>query len=141
MILYRFFLKLVQSLYSRIPLSRRMLLHMDARTHWEKLYSTKARDKMSWYRPHLFPLDPGQDHAEISFASRNAARNPSSRLQLFRTRAAINRARSLRVLHRAPDFWRLPWPLFIFMFFDCSRRWQQDDFSINCSAFSPELLC
>src|SRR5258708_40212590 len=26
------------------------------------------------------------------------------------------------------------------MFFDRSRRWQQDDFPI-CSAFSPELLC
>ena len=26
---------------------------MDARTHWEKIYSTKAPDQVSWYRPHL----------------------------------------------------------------------------------------
>ena len=49
--------------------------------------------------------------------------------------------RSLGMLHRAPDFRWLPWPLFIFLFFDRSRRWQQDDFAINRSAFSPELLC
>lgn len=26
---------------------------MDARTHWEKIYSTKAPDQVSWYRRHL----------------------------------------------------------------------------------------
>jgi hypothetical protein len=31
--------------------------------------------------------------------------------------------RSLGMLRRAPDFRWLPWPLFIFLFFDRSRRW------------------
>ena len=26
---------------------------MDPRTHWEKIYTTKAPDQASWYRPHL----------------------------------------------------------------------------------------
>lgn len=26
---------------------------MDAKTHWEKIYTTKAPDHVSWYRPHL----------------------------------------------------------------------------------------
>ena len=26
---------------------------MDAKTHWEKVYTTKAPDQLSWYRPHL----------------------------------------------------------------------------------------
>ena len=26
---------------------------MDVRTHWEKIYTTKARHQVSWYRPHL----------------------------------------------------------------------------------------
>jgi len=26
---------------------------MDAKTHWEKIYSTKAPETVSWYRPHL----------------------------------------------------------------------------------------
>ena len=26
---------------------------MDTKTHWEKVYSTKAPDAVSWYRPHL----------------------------------------------------------------------------------------
>ena len=26
---------------------------MDVRTHWEKIYTTKASDQVSWYRPHL----------------------------------------------------------------------------------------
>ncbi len=26
---------------------------MDAKTHWEKIYTTKAPDQVSWYRPHL----------------------------------------------------------------------------------------
>jgi 2-polyprenyl-3-methyl-5-hydroxy-6-metoxy-1,4-benzoquinol methylase len=26
---------------------------MDAKTHWEKVYATKAPDAVSWYRPHL----------------------------------------------------------------------------------------
>src|SRR5579863_6295146 len=26
---------------------------MDIKTHWEKVYSTKAPDQVSWYRPHL----------------------------------------------------------------------------------------
>lgn len=28
-------------------------MDMDVRTHWEKIYSTKAPDQVSWYRPHL----------------------------------------------------------------------------------------
>jgi 2-polyprenyl-3-methyl-5-hydroxy-6-metoxy-1,4-benzoquinol methylase len=28
-------------------------MNMDVRTHWEKIYSTKASDQVSWYRPHL----------------------------------------------------------------------------------------
>ena len=26
---------------------------MDAKTHWENIYTTKAPDQVSWYRPHL----------------------------------------------------------------------------------------
>src|SRR6266851_3530028 len=26
---------------------------MDTKTHWEKVYTTKAPDAVSWYRPHL----------------------------------------------------------------------------------------
>jgi len=26
---------------------------MDAKTHWEKVYSTKAPEALSWYRAHL----------------------------------------------------------------------------------------
>ena len=26
---------------------------MDAQTHWENIYGTKAADAVSWYRPHL----------------------------------------------------------------------------------------
>jgi len=26
---------------------------MDLKTHWEKIYTTKAPDQVSWYRPHL----------------------------------------------------------------------------------------
>ncbi|MCU1297866.1 MAG: SAM-dependent methyltransferase [Acidobacteriaceae bacterium] len=26
---------------------------MDVKTHWEKVYQTKAPDSVSWYRPHL----------------------------------------------------------------------------------------
>lgn len=26
---------------------------MDARNHWEKIYTEKAPDAVSWYRPHL----------------------------------------------------------------------------------------
>ena len=26
---------------------------MDAKTHWEKVYATKAPEAVSWYRPHL----------------------------------------------------------------------------------------
>jgi 2-polyprenyl-3-methyl-5-hydroxy-6-metoxy-1,4-benzoquinol methylase len=28
-------------------------MNMDVRTHWEKIYTTKASDQVSWYRPHL----------------------------------------------------------------------------------------
>jgi 2-polyprenyl-3-methyl-5-hydroxy-6-metoxy-1,4-benzoquinol methylase len=28
-------------------------MNMEARTHWEKIYTTKAPDQVSWYRPHL----------------------------------------------------------------------------------------
>jgi SAM-dependent methyltransferase len=30
-----------------------MIVEMDTRTHWEKVYSTKASDAVSWFRPHL----------------------------------------------------------------------------------------
>jgi hypothetical protein len=26
---------------------------MDTKTHWEKIYGTKAPETVSWYRPHL----------------------------------------------------------------------------------------
>ena len=26
---------------------------MDVKTHWERIYTTKAPDQVSWYRPHL----------------------------------------------------------------------------------------
>jgi len=26
---------------------------MDVKTHWEKIYTSKAPDEVSWYRPHL----------------------------------------------------------------------------------------
>jgi hypothetical protein len=26
---------------------------VDAKTHWEKVYATKAPETVSWYRPHL----------------------------------------------------------------------------------------
>lgn len=26
---------------------------MDTRTHWDKIYTTKAPEQVSWYRPHL----------------------------------------------------------------------------------------
>jgi ubiquinone/menaquinone biosynthesis C-methylase UbiE len=29
------------------------LIGMDAQTHWEKIYTEKAPDAVSWYRPHL----------------------------------------------------------------------------------------
>jgi 2-polyprenyl-3-methyl-5-hydroxy-6-metoxy-1,4-benzoquinol methylase len=28
-------------------------MDMDVRTHWEKIYTTKEPDEVSWYRPHL----------------------------------------------------------------------------------------
>jgi 2-polyprenyl-3-methyl-5-hydroxy-6-metoxy-1,4-benzoquinol methylase len=28
-------------------------MNMDVRTHWENIYTTKAPDQVSWYRPHL----------------------------------------------------------------------------------------
>jgi 2-polyprenyl-3-methyl-5-hydroxy-6-metoxy-1,4-benzoquinol methylase len=28
-------------------------MNMDAKVHWEKIYTTKAPDQVSWYRPHL----------------------------------------------------------------------------------------
>ena len=31
----------------------RISIDMDAHTHWEKIYSEKAPDTVSWYRPHL----------------------------------------------------------------------------------------
>jgi SAM-dependent methyltransferase len=30
-----------------------VLIGMDAQTHWEKIYTEKAPDAVSWYRPHL----------------------------------------------------------------------------------------
>ena len=33
--------------------SIRQVMNMDLRTHWEKIYNTKAPDQVSWYRPHL----------------------------------------------------------------------------------------
>jgi hypothetical protein len=41
---------------------------------------------------------------------------------------------------RALDCWWLSWPLFIFLFFDLSRRWQEYGFPIDCSALSSQLL-
>ena len=29
------------------------LIGMDTQTHWEKIYTEKAHDAVSWYRPHL----------------------------------------------------------------------------------------
>ena len=31
----------------------KLFLGMDAQRHWEKVYSTKAPDQVSWFRPHL----------------------------------------------------------------------------------------
>lgn len=28
-------------------------LHMDTKSHWEKIYTTRAPNQVSWYRPHL----------------------------------------------------------------------------------------
>lgn len=28
-------------------------INMDVKTHWEKVYQTKAPDAVSWYKPHL----------------------------------------------------------------------------------------
>jgi 2-polyprenyl-3-methyl-5-hydroxy-6-metoxy-1,4-benzoquinol methylase len=42
---------------------------MDARTHWEKIYTTKAPDQVSWYRPHL--------ETSLAFIKRSAL-GPSS---------------------------------------------------------------
>jgi 2-polyprenyl-3-methyl-5-hydroxy-6-metoxy-1,4-benzoquinol methylase len=38
-----------------LPSLRRGLYNsaMDAKTHWEKVYATKAPDQVSWFRPHL----------------------------------------------------------------------------------------
>ena len=30
-----------------------LALHMNAQTHWEKIYREKAPGAVSWYRPHL----------------------------------------------------------------------------------------
>jgi hypothetical protein len=32
---------------------QRTSIDMDTQTHWEKIYSEKAPDAVSWYRPHL----------------------------------------------------------------------------------------
>jgi hypothetical protein len=37
----------------RTPKSVTGGMNMDVRTHWEKIYTTKAPDQVSWYRPHL----------------------------------------------------------------------------------------
>jgi 2-polyprenyl-3-methyl-5-hydroxy-6-metoxy-1,4-benzoquinol methylase len=43
---------------------------MDAKTHWEKVYTTKAPDKVSWYRPHL---ETSIDLIERSVSDRSAS--------------------------------------------------------------------
>jgi 2-polyprenyl-3-methyl-5-hydroxy-6-metoxy-1,4-benzoquinol methylase len=30
-----------------------MKVNLDTKTHWEKIYTTKAPERVSWYRPHL----------------------------------------------------------------------------------------
>src|SRR6266446_3681893 len=42
---------------------------MDTRTHWEKIYTTKAPDQVSWYRPHL---ETSIDLIERSISDRSA---------------------------------------------------------------------
>ena len=42
---------------------------MDPRTHWEKIYTTKAPDQVSWYRPHL---ETSIDLIERSISDRSA---------------------------------------------------------------------
>src|SRR6266699_6471788 len=42
---------------------------MDTRTHWEKTYTTKAPDQVSWYRPHL---ETSIDLIERSISDRSA---------------------------------------------------------------------
>lgn len=41
----------------------------DARSHWEKIYATKAPDAVSWYRPHL---ETSLEFIEGAAASRSA---------------------------------------------------------------------
>ena len=36
-----------------MPRSRESEINMNLKTHWEKIYATKASDQVSWYRPHL----------------------------------------------------------------------------------------
>src|SRR6266436_3571762 len=43
---------------------------MDTRTHWEKIYTTKAPDQVSWYRPHL---ETSIDLIERSISDRSAS--------------------------------------------------------------------
>jgi 2-polyprenyl-3-methyl-5-hydroxy-6-metoxy-1,4-benzoquinol methylase len=42
---------------------------MDTRTHWEKIYTIKAPDQVSWYRPHL---ETSIDLIERSISDRSA---------------------------------------------------------------------
>jgi 2-polyprenyl-3-methyl-5-hydroxy-6-metoxy-1,4-benzoquinol methylase len=37
----------------RTPIRAAGGMKMDVKTHWEKIYSTKTPDQVSWYRPHL----------------------------------------------------------------------------------------
>ena len=37
----------------RVSKFDRILIGMDAQTHWEKIYTEKAPNAVSWYRPHL----------------------------------------------------------------------------------------
>src|SRR5437764_4210167 len=43
------------NIISQINNTRKALYNciMDAKAHWEKVYTTKAPDQVSWYRPHL----------------------------------------------------------------------------------------
>lgn len=43
---------------------------MDIRTHWEEIYSTKAPDQVSWYRPHL--------ETSLTLIKRAAVNRPAS---------------------------------------------------------------
>jgi hypothetical protein len=50
---------------------------MDAKNHWEKIYSTKAPDAVSWYRAHL--------ETSLALIERAASAHSQSRPKLVTT--------------------------------------------------------